>query len=67
MRYPAFRTQGLCVTTGVLEGGCKSVIAARLKGGGMHWTGPGANAITAVRCVILSNHFDDFRERRAAG
>ena len=67
MRYPAFRQQGLCVSTGVLEGGCKSVVAARLKRGGMHWTRDGANAILALRAATLSNRFDDFWERRAAG
>ena len=67
MRYSDFRAQGLCVSTGVLEGGCKSVIAARLKGGGMHWTVNGANAVIALRCAIRSNRFDDFWERRAAG
>ena len=67
MRYSAFRAQGLCVSTGVLEGGCKSVIAARLKNGGMHWTVDGANAVIALRCAIRSNRFDDFWERRAAG
>ena len=67
MRYPAFRAQGLCVSTGVLEGGCKSVIAAGLKNGGMHWTVAGANAVIALRCAIRSNRFDDFWERRAAG
>ena len=66
MRYPTFRAQGLCVSTGVLEGGCKSVIAARLKNGGMHWTVHGANAVIALRCAIRSNRFDDFWERRAA-
>ena len=67
MRYPAFRRQGLCVSTGVLEGGCKSIVARRLKNGGMHWSVPGANAIIALRSAILSNRFDDFWERRAAG
>ena len=67
MRYPVFRKQGLCVSTGALEGGCKSVIAARLKNGGMHWAVDGANAVIALRCAIKSNRFDDFWERRAAG
>jgi len=66
MRYPLFRAQGLCVSTGVLEGACKSVIAARLKRGGMHWTRNGANAVIALRCSIQSNRFDDFWERRAS-
>ena len=66
MRYPTFRDQGLCVTTGVVEGACKSVIANRLKRGGMHWTVNGANAIIALRCAIASNRFDDYWERQTA-
>ena len=56
---------GLCVATGVVEGGCKNIVASRLKRGGMHWTVSGANAIIALRCAIL--RFDDFWERRANG
>ena len=67
MRYPEFRAMGLCVATGVVEGGCKNIVASRLKRGGMHWTVAGANAIMALRCAILSNRFDDFWERRANG
>ena len=65
MRYPAFRAMGLCVSTGVVEGACKNIVASRLKRGGMHWTVDGANAILALRCSILGNRFDDFWERRA--
>ena len=35
MNYPRFRAMGLCVATGVVEGGCKHIIATRLKRGGM--------------------------------
>ena len=55
----------LCVATGVVEGACKNIVGSRLKRGGMHWTVNGANAMIALRCSILSNRFDDFRERRA--
>ena len=65
MDYPRFRALGLCITTGVVEGACKHVVATRFKRGGMHWTVNGANAILALRCAILSNRFDDFWERRA--
>ena len=30
MAYPTFRAEGLCVSTGVVEGACKSVIGNRL-------------------------------------
>lgn len=66
MRYPAFRAQGLCVSTGVVEAGCKHAIGARVKRSGMHWTLAGADAIIALRCGILSGRFEDFWERRAA-
>ena len=65
MDYPRFRALGLCMTTGVVEGGCKHVVATRFKRGGMRWTVNGANAILALRCAILNNRFDDFWERRA--
>jgi len=66
LRYPYFRAQGLCVSTGVVEAGCKTVVGARLKRAGMRWTLPGADAILALRCSILSGRFEDFWERRAA-
>ena len=66
MNYPTFRATGLCVATGVVEGGCKHIITTRLKRGGMRWTIAGANAIIALRCAVESNRFDDFWERRAS-
>ncbi len=66
MRYPAFRGQGLCVSTGVVEAGCKVVVGTRLKRAGMHWTVAGADAIIALRCCKLNGRFEDFWERRAA-
>ena len=65
MHYPHFRAMGLCITTGVVEAGCKHVVATRFKRGGMRWTVNGANAVMALRCTILNNRFDDFWERRA--
>jgi hypothetical protein len=65
MRYPKFRAQGLCTSTGVLEAGCKVAIGTRLKRAGMHWTVAGADAIIALRCCKLSGTFEDFWERRA--
>ena len=65
MRYPKFRAQGLCTSTGVLEAGCKVVIGTRLKRSGMHWSVNGANTIIALRCSKLSGRFEDFWERRS--
>ena len=65
MRYPEFRAQGLCVSSGVVEAGCKVAIGTRLKRAGMHWTLAGADAIIALRCCKLSGRFEDFWERRS--
>jgi hypothetical protein len=66
MRYPAFRRQRLFVGSGVIEAGCKTLIATRLKRSGMFWTVRGANAITALRCNRLSGQFEDYWENRHA-
>jgi uncharacterized protein UPF0236 len=66
MHYPDFHRQGLCTSTGVLEAGCKVVVATRLKRAGMHWTLRGANSILALRCAKLNNRLDDFWLKPAA-
>jgi len=63
MRYDYFRSLGLCVGSGVVEAGCKVVVAQRLKRSGMFWSVQGANAILALRCSLLSNRFDKFWAR----
>ena len=37
IRYPQFRAKGLCISSGVVEAGCKQ-IGARFKRAGMRWT-----------------------------
>jgi hypothetical protein len=66
MRYPRFHRRGLCTSTGVLEAGCKVVVATRLKRAGMHWTLRGANAILALRCAKLNGRLAAFWPQRAA-
>ena len=63
MRYPEFRAQGLCVGSGVIESGCRTVVG-RLKRSGMFWTVDGANAILALRCCVLSGNYEDFWAER---
>jgi hypothetical protein len=65
MRYPEFREQGLCVSSGVVEAGCRVVVGTRLKRSGMRWTLAGADAILALRACHLSGRFDAFWERRS--
>jgi hypothetical protein len=66
MRYPEFRKQGLFVGSGVMEAGCKTVIASRLKCSGMFWTVRGANAILALRCCPLNGRFEEYWEQLPA-
>ncbi len=66
MRYPKFRRQHLFVGSGVIEAGCKTVVASRLKRSGMFWTVRGANAILALRCSHLNGRFEDYWESRRA-
>jgi hypothetical protein len=66
MRYPQFRRQHLFVGSGVIEAGCKTVVASRLKRSGMFWTVRGANAILALRCSLLNGRFEDYWEDRRA-
>ena len=67
MRYAQFRRQGLFVGSGVVEAGCKTIVGQRLKQSGMRWTVRGANAILALRCLDLSNQWEDFWESRRSG
>ena len=67
MRYPQFRRQHLFVGSGVIEAGCKTVVAHRLKRSGMFWTIRGANAILALRCACLNGRFEDYWEDRPTG
>ena len=64
MRDPEYRAQGLCVGSGVVESGCRTVVG-RLKRSGMYWTVSGANAILALRSCVLSGNYEDFWAERA--
>ena len=64
MRDPEYRAQGLCVGSGVVESGCRTVVG-RLKRSGMYWTVSGANAILALRSCVLSGTYEDFWAERA--
>jgi len=66
MRYPKFRRQHLFVGSGVIEAGCKTVVASRFKRSGMFWTVRGANAILALRCCHLNGCFEDYWEGHRA-
>ena len=55
MRYPQYRAQGYPIGSGSVESACKRVVGARLKGSGMRWSKPGAQAVLTLRAAKLSN------------
>jgi hypothetical protein len=66
MRYAHFKEQGMFVGSGVIEAGCKTIVAQRLKQSAMQWTVRGANAIIALRCAELSRRTEDYWVQRTA-
>ena len=59
MRYRTYREQGLFYGSGVIEGGCKSVIGQRLKESGMFWTEKGASSVLTLRVALKSHRWDE--------
>lgn len=60
MDYPRYRALGLSIGSGAAESGCKQVVTQRLKGAGMRWIEKGAQAIAALRCLILADRWHSF-------
>jgi hypothetical protein len=59
MRYRRFKALGMFVGSGAIEASCKTIVAARAKGSGMHWTVQGADSIIMLRCQNASGRWDD--------
>jgi len=59
MDYPGYRAQGLMIGSGPVEAACKVMVGGRLKGAGKRWTQLGADAVLAVRALVLGRRFDD--------
>jgi hypothetical protein len=59
MRYGEFRAKGYFIGSGVVEAACKTIVAQRLKGSGMHWSERGLSHILALRTAILSRRFEE--------
>jgi precorrin isomerase len=59
MDYAAFRQAGYPIGSGAIESGCKTVVQARMKQAGMRWSRQDAQAMLALRCLLLSDHWDE--------
>jgi hypothetical protein len=67
MDYARYRAEGLFIGSGVVEAGCKKVIGARFKQGGMFWSEPGARNLLQIRTALLSqDRFEEFWQAQAA-
>jgi hypothetical protein len=60
MAYKSLRAAGFHIGSGVVEASGKSVIQARLKGAGMRWSEPGAEAMLHSRAAWCSTGETDF-------
>ncbi len=56
---------GLHVGSGVTEGACKSLIAARAKRSGQRWRPQGISSVLTLRTLVESERFDAFWKRFA--
>ena len=59
LRYKQFRQAGYPVGSGTVESACKVVMQARMKQAGMRWSRDGAQAMLALRSVLLSERWDE--------
>lgn len=59
MDYPSYRARNLPIGSGTVESACKHVVAKRMKGSGMRWDEPGAEAILDLRCAYLNGRWNE--------
>jgi hypothetical protein len=57
--YPAFVAAGYQIGSGLAESACKRLGTERMKGAGMRWTMPGAQATVTLRMLLLSQRWDE--------
>jgi hypothetical protein len=61
MRYASLGANGYHIGSGLVESACKTVVGMRLKGSGMRWSKPGAEAMLSLRAALLTNPELDLR------
>lgn len=59
MDYATFRQRGFPIGSGTIESACKTVVQARMKQAGMRWSRHGAQAMIALRCLLLSDRWHE--------
>jgi len=61
MHYPTYVREGFPIGTGAVEGACKNLVGARLKGAGMRWNVATAAPVVHVRAAVLTTPRIDLR------
>jgi hypothetical protein len=57
--YATFRRRGLPLGSGAIESGIRRVINLRLKGNGIYWEEANAEAMLALRCLVISGRWHE--------
>ncbi len=67
LNYARFRRRGVPLGSGAIESAIRRVINLRLKGNSISWYEENAEAMLVLRCLVLSNRWDDtFRQISAS-
>jgi hypothetical protein len=64
MRYDKYLAAGYPIASGAVEGACRHLVKDRMERAGMHWTIPGAQAMLDVRCIYVSDHWEEYQAYR---
>jgi hypothetical protein len=59
MKYADFEKNGYPIGSGVIEGACKHLVQIRMKRSGMKWSIKGAHDVLQLRCLYLSNRWNE--------
>ena len=60
MAYDVYLEHGFPIASGVIEGACRCVVKDRMERSGMRWIMSGARAMLDMRCVYLSDLWEEF-------
>lgn len=64
MAYDQYLAKGYPIASGVIEGACRNIIVDRMEHSGMRWVVNGAHSMLQLRCIKLSDQWDDFMQFR---
>jgi hypothetical protein len=64
MAYDQYLAKGYPIASGVIEGACRNIIVDRMEHSGMRWVMNGAHSMLQLRCIKLSDQWDDFMQFR---